>query len=158
MHACQVASVMSDSIRPHGQQPTRLLRPQDSPGKSTVFVLLWPLKTLHVFSFLGFYIFSLCPMRAVPSCLQSRPLFAIHIYALMSFSAQHFLSTSRLCFPDEASSKEPACNAGDLGSIPGSGRSPGEGYGNSLQYSCLENSNEMRSLWATVHRVTQSRT
>ena len=102
-------SVVSDPQRPNGLQPSRLLRPQDSPGKSTVFVLLWPLKTLHVFSFLGFYIFSLCPMRAVPSCLQSRPLFAIHIYALMSFSAQHFLSTSRLCFPDEASSKEPAC-------------------------------------------------
>ena len=37
-------------------------------------------------------------------------------------------------------SKEPACNAGDLGSIPGSGRFPGEGNGYPLQYSCLENS------------------
>ena len=54
-----------------------------------------------------------------------------------------------------------SANAGDerdMDSVPGSGGSPGEGYGNSLQYSCLENSNEMRSLWATVHRVTQSRT
>ena len=38
--------------------------------------------------------------------------------------------------------KESACNAGDLGSIPGSGRSPGEGNGNPLQYSCLENPRE----------------
>ena len=44
----------------------------------------------------------------------------------------HFTSL----FPD---SKESACSAGDLGSIPGSGRSPGEGNGNPLQYSCLEN-------------------
>ena len=37
------------------------------------------------------------------------------------------------------SSKESACNTGDMGSIPGSGRSPGEGNGNPFQYSCLEN-------------------
>ena len=45
-----------------------------------------------------------------------------------------------LGFPGNSISKESACNAGDLGSIPGSGRSPGEGNGNPLQYSCLENS------------------
>ena len=43
-------------------------------------------------------------------------------------------------FPGGADSKESACNTGDLGSIPGSGRSPGGGHGNPLQYSCLENS------------------
>ena len=42
-------------------------------------------------------------------------------------------------FPCGSTGKESACNAGDLGSIPGSGRSPGEGNGNPLQYSCLEN-------------------
>ena len=42
-------------------------------------------------------------------------------------------------FPHSSVGKESACNAGDLGSIPGSGRSPGEGNGNPLQYSCLEN-------------------
>ena len=41
-------------------------------------------------------------------------------------------------FPGDLNGKESACNAGDLGSIPGSGRSPGEGNGNPLQYSCLE--------------------
>ena len=43
-------------------------------------------------------------------------------------------------FPGGSDGKESACNAGDLGSIPGLGRSPGEGIGNPLQYSCLENS------------------
>jgi len=45
-----------------------------------------------------------------------------------------------LGFPGGSNSKESACNAGDLGSVPGSGRSPAEGNGNLLQYSCLENS------------------
>ena len=44
-----------------------------------------------------------------------------------------------------------ACNAGDLGSIPGSGRSPGEGHGSLLQYSCLENSMDRGAWQATVH-------
>ena len=43
----------------------------------------------------------------------------------------------------------------DPGSIPGSGRSPGEGNGNPLQYSCLENSMEGEAWWATVHGVTK---
>ena len=51
-----------------------------------------------------------------------------------------------------------ACNAGDLGSIPGSGRSPGEGNGNPLQYSCLESPLDGGAWWATVHGVTKSRT
>ena len=51
-----------------------------------------------------------------------------------------------------------ACNAGDLGSIPGSGRSTGEGNGNPLQYSCLENPKDGAAWWATIHGVTKSRT
>ena len=51
-----------------------------------------------------------------------------------------------------------ARNAGDLGSIPGLGRSPGEGNGNPLQYSCLENPMDGGAWWATVHRVEKSRT
>ena len=54
--------------------------------------------------------------------------------------------------------KATACNVGDLGSIPGSGRSPGEGNGNPLQYSCLENSMNGRAWWATVHGVAKSQT
>ena len=51
-----------------------------------------------------------------------------------------------LGFPGGSDSKESACNAGDLGLIPGLGRSPGEGYDNPLQDSCLENSHGQRSL------------
>ena len=51
-----------------------------------------------------------------------------------------------------------AGNAGDVGSIPGSGRSPGEGSDNPLQYSCLENSMDRGAWWATVHRFTESDT
>ena len=51
--------------------------------------------------------------------------------------------------------KESACNAGDLGSIPGSGRSPGEGNGNPLQYSCLENPMDRGAWRATVHGVAR---
>ena len=53
---------------------------------------------------------------------------------------------------------ESACNVGDLGSIPGSGSSPGEGNGNPLQYSCLENSMDRGAWWATAHGVTKSQT
>ena len=61
-------------------------------------------------------------------------------------------------FPDGSEGKASACNAGDLGSIPGSGRSPGEGNGNLLQYPCLENLMDRGAWWAAVHRVTKSRT
>ena len=61
-------------------------------------------------------------------------------------------------FPGGSSSKVSAYNAGDQGSIPGSGRSPGGGHVNPLQYSCLENPMDRGALWAIVHGVTKSRT
>ena len=61
-------------------------------------------------------------------------------------------------FPGGSEGKELACSAGDLGSISGSGRSPGEGNGNLLQYSCLEHSMDRGAWRATVHRVTKSQT
>ena len=54
------------------------------------------------------------------------------------------------------SGKEPTCNAGDMGSIPGSGRLPGEGSDNPLQCSCLANPMDRGAWWATVHRVAKS--
>ena len=58
--------------------------------------------------------------------------------------------------PGGSDGKESACNAGNLGSIPGLGRIPGEGNGNPLQYSCLENPMG-RGVWqATVHEVANS--
>ena len=59
-------------------------------------------------------------------------------------------------FPGDSDSKESACNAGDLGLIPGMGRSSGEGKGYHLQYSCLENSMDRRTWQATVHGVAES--
>ena len=55
-----------------------------------------------------------------------------------------------------AQTVESACNAGDLGSIPGLGTSPAEGNGNPLQYSCLENSMDRGAWWAIIHGVTES--
>ena len=56
-------------------------------------------------------------------------------------------------FPSSSDGKASACNAGDPGSITGSGRSPGEGNGNLLQYSCLEDTGAWQ---ATVHGVAKS--
>ena len=59
-------------------------------------------------------------------------------------------------FPGVSNGKESSCSAGNLGSIPGSGRSPGEGNGNPLQYSGLENPMDRGAWQATVHGVTKS--
>ena len=59
-------------------------------------------------------------------------------------------------FPGGSDGKEFACNAQDLSSVPGSGRSPGERNVNTLQYSCLDNSTERGAWWATVHAVAES--
>ena len=61
-------------------------------------------------------------------------------------------------FPGGLEVKASACNAGDLGSIPRLGRSPGEGNGNPLQYSCLENPMDGGTWWATVPGVAKSGT
>ena len=67
---------------------------------------------------------------------------------------EHILLRS---FPGGSEVKASACNVGDLGLIPGSGRSPGEGNGNPLQ-SCLENPMDGGAWWGTVHGVTKSQT
>ena len=61
-------------------------------------------------------------------------------------------------FPCSSVLKESTCNAGDLGSIPGSGSSPGEGNAKPLQYSCLENPMDRGAWQATVHGVTKNQT
>ena len=58
-------------------------------------------------------------------------------------------------FPGGLEGKASACNAGDPGSIPGSGRSPVEGNGNPLQYSCLGNPMDRGDWWAAVHGITK---
>ena len=63
-----------------------------------------------------------------------------------------------LDFPSSSNGKDSPCNVGDLGSIPGLGRTPGGGHGNPLQYSSLENSTDRGALQATVHRIAKSLT
>ena len=79
----------------------------------------------------------------------------------MSFKGNMNIKDSwngRESFPGGSDGKESACNAGDLSSIPGLGRSPGGGRGNPLQYSCLENPHGQRTWPAAVHGVAKSRT
>ena len=63
--------------------------------------------------------------------------------------------TSEMGFPGGSDSKASVCNTGDPGSIPGLGRSPGEGNGNPLQYSCWENSMERGARRVMFHGVTE---
>ena len=65
-------------------------------------------------------------------------------------------SLAFLGFPGGSAGKESACNVGDLGSVPGLGRSPGEENGNSLQYSCIENSVHSGAWQASVHAISKS--
>ena len=65
-------------------------------------------------------------------------------------------SASTKGFPAGLDGKQPACNAGDLGAIPGSGRFPREGNGSPLQYSCQENFMDKGTWRATVHGITKS--
>ena len=66
------------------------------------------------------------------------------------------MGSLRLGLSGRLSGTEPACNAGDVGSIPGSGRAPGEGNGNPLQYSCQENPTDRRARRDIVHGVVKS--
>ena len=63
---------------------------------------------------------------------------------------------TQLGFPGGSVGKESAYNEGDPGLIPGLGRSPGEGNGSPLQYSCLKNLMDRGAWWATVHRVAKN--
>ena len=95
---------------------------------------------------------SACPPH--PSALQ--PL--VSVYGERGQEGHLALSVTLRGLPQWLSGKEATCNAGDPGLILGSGRSPGGGHGNPLQYSCLENPMD-RGVWgATIHGVTQSRT
>ena len=76
-----------------------------------------------------------------------------HRFALLDFTTVRLRG-----FPGASDGKESACNAGDLGLIPGLGRSPGGGCGNPLWYSCLENPMYRGAWWATVQGVMKNQT
>ena len=97
------------------------------------------------------------PLKKKKKKLYSFHLFDKHLWISYTFLGRvifkYFYS-----FPDGSDGKESARNAGDLGLIPGLERSPGEGNGNPLQYSCLENPMDRGAWQATVHGVTKSQT
>ena len=79
----------------------------------------------------------------------------IDVYTLLCIK---YKTNEELSFPGGSEGKASASTAGDLGLVPGSGRSPGEGNGNPLQHSCLENPTDGGDWWAIVHGVAKSQT
>ena len=96
------------------------------------------------------------PWEAVYSSFPERLLEKSDLFKVYKLMGTRELSGSTYKpFPGGSDGKESACNAGDLGLIPGWGRSPGEGNGYPLQYSCLENPIDRGAWQATVHGVTK---
>ena len=79
-----------------------------------------------------------------------------HVTMCYSLSKVRQLSQSAVGFPHGSGGKESACQEGHLGLIPGLGRSPAEGNGNPLQYSCLGNPMDRGAWWVTVHGISES--
>ena len=79
----------------------------------------------------------------------------INMFVLNLF---HFVNKFGLSESCDSDGKESAFNVGDLGLMPGLGRSPGEGHGNPLQYFCLENPMDRGAWWATVQGMAKSQT
>ena len=75
---------------------------------------------------------------------------------MQKYGQESFFPLKWRGFPGGSDSEESAHNAGDPGSIPESERSPEEGNGNTLQYSCLGNSMDREAWWATVHGIAKN--
>ena len=96
-----------------------------------------------------FYLFTILSQRTTKFWEQKNK---INMLKILQFFSSLLQITTRtvfsynIGFPGSSVGKESACNWGDLGSFPGLGRSPGEGHGNPLQYSCLENPHGQRGL------------
>ena len=80
---------------------------------------------------------------------------AITYYLQLTFYCEIIIDSEESRVSLVAQMKESACNVGDPGSVPGLGRSPGEGNGNSLQYPCLRNLMDREVWWATVPGVAK---
>ena len=98
------------------------------------------------------------PFKMLMLPVKCNKLIGYFIYQLRITGFLELEMTLFTGFPGGSEDKASSCKAGDAGSIPGSGRYPGEGNDNPLQYSCLENSVDRGDWWATAHRVTKSRT
>ena len=149
-----IRSVVSYSLWPHELQPKRFLHPWNFPGKSIGvgchFLLqrIFPTQRSNL---------------GLTHCGQTLNRLS-HQGSILKFKVRgkrNILQRSvrgRKGFLCGSKGKESACNAGDLSSIPGLGRSPGEENGYTLQYSCLGNPMDRGAWWATAHGVAKSRT
>ena len=132
-------SVVSNSVTP------RTVASQ----ASLSFTIFWSLLKLTPILPLCFFL-----LKQATSfyCILFLPIDYFKLPSQLSYEWHYFPFPS----PGGSDGKASACNAGDLGLIPGSGRSPGEGNGNPLQDSCLEKSMDGGAWWATVHGVAKS--
>ena len=91
--------------------------------------------------------------------IKRQVIYTIKLVRYCTFLLQGMVIKQYNCFlmgfPGGSAVKNPPANTGDMGSIPGSGRSPGEGNGNPLQYSCLGNPTDKGAWWATAHSVAK---
>ena len=161
---------MSNSVRPHRRQPTRLPHSWDSQGKNTGVGCHFLPQCMKVKS--ESKVAQSCPTLSDPmNC--SPPGSSIHgIFQQESWSGVPLPSPGTMAtglhsyykvyrlhsymgFPTNSVSKESTCNAGDPGLVPGLGKSSGEGNGNPLQYSSLENPMDRGAWRSTVHVVAR---
>ena len=140
---CCITSVVSDSVWTHGLQPTRLLRPWDSPGKNTGVGCHFLLQCMKVES----------ESEVAQSCLTLRDpmdcsLLGSSVHGIFQARVLAWVAIAfsiYVCIYMYKIGKASACNAGDMGSIPGFRRS-GRGPGNPVQYSCPLNRHGQRNL------------
>ena len=171
---------MSDSLRCHGLQPTRFLLPWTLQARILEWVAMpssrgssQPRDWTQVSHIAGrFFTFEPQgkPIIKTDKYRAKHPVTRFWIKPLQEILLNFYTGHSPeghkeldmiewlFCrgFPCSSLSKKSACNAGDLGSIPRLGRSPGEGNGSPLQDSCLENPIDRGAWWATVHGIAKS--
>ena len=108
----------------------------------------------------------LCHVSLISSVYPQKSLFSKFLFLVFLSTFPQFphlifrfesgyTKKKNVCIPHRSASKESACSAGDPSLVLGLGRSPGEGNGNPVQYSCLENPMDRGAWWATVHGVAR---
>ena len=144
---------MSDSLRPYGLQTSRFLCPCDFQGKITGMGCHFLLQGLFLIQGLNLPLphwqTDSTPRGLGKPCLQLQ----FPASAPRSAHSEVWGAVFHFQLPWWLSGKESACNAGDVGSIPGSGGSPGGGHNIPLQYSCLENPTDRGAWRAAVHKI-----
>ena len=152
---------MSDSVQPHRRQPTRLLRPWYSPGKNTGVGCHFLFQCMKVKS--ESEVAQSCRTLSDPmDCsVPGSSVHGIFHTRVLEWVANAFSPlVVQFSFSSVAQTYPTLCDPMNRSTpgLPGHHQLPGEGNGNPLQYSCLENPVHRGALWAAVHRVAQSRT